>query len=247
MIENYNIYRYDKQELAVLIVQGTILCIFFGFLFYNSLIGVLLLLPFVFFYVKGKKADYIHKRKWQLNTEFKDALLSLIAALNAGYSIENAFYQAVIDLRQMYGEGSMIIPEFETIVNKLYMNQNMEDILSDLGERSDVEDIKNFAEVFCTAKRTGGDIIRIMRSTEKTISDKIEIEREIQTLISGKRLEAKIMNLMPCGIICYFRISSPGFLDPLYGSLPGVLIMTAVLAVYYGITRVTKRLTDIRV
>ncbi|WP_175562124.1 type II secretion system F family protein [Anaerocolumna xylanovorans] len=182
-----------------------------------------------------------------MNTEFKDALLSLIAALNTGYSIENAFHQALIDLRQMYGEGSLIIPEFETIVNKIYMNQNTEDILSDLGERSDVEDIKNFAEVFRTAKRTGGDSIRIMRSTEKTISEKIEVEREIQTLISGKRLEAKIMNIMPCGIICYFRISSPGFLDPLYGNFLGVFIMTAVLAVYYGIIRVTKRLTDIRV
>ena len=247
MIDDYNKYQYSKKELSALIFQGTILCIIFGFLFYNSLIGILILLPLIIIFVKGKKDDFISKRKWQLNSEFKDALSSLIAALNAGYSVENAFYQAVVDLRQMYGEYSLIVGEFSGIVKKLHMNQNTEDILSDLGERSDVEDIKNFAEVFRTGKRTGGDIIRIMRSTEKTISDKIEVEKEIQTLISGKRLEAKVMNIMPCGIICYLRITSPGFLAPLYGNIAGVFMMTAALAVYYVITRVTKKLTDIRV
>lgn len=247
MIENYNIYHYSKKELSVLIFQGILVCILFGYLFYNSILGVLLLLPFVALYVKGKKADYVMKRKWQLNKEFKDALSSLIAALNAGYSVENAFSQASNDLKQMYENESLITIEFDTIVNKLYMNQNTEDILNNLGERSDVEDIENFADVFRTAKRTGGDIIRIMRSTEKTINDKIEVESEIQTLISGKRLEAKIMNGMPCGIILFLRISSPGFLDPLYGNFSGILVMSAVLAIYYGITKTTEKLTNIRV
>lgn len=247
MIENYNIYRYSKKEMFLLVFQGIFLCTFFGFLFYNSLVGILILFPFIVIFLKSKKADFIRKRKWQLNTEFKDALSSLIAALNAGYSVENAFYQAVMDLKQLYGEDSLIIEEFAAILKKLHMNQNLEDILSNLGERSDVEDIKNFAEVFRTAKRTGGDIIRIMRSTEKTIRDKIEVEMEIQTLISGKRLEAKVMNIMPCGIICYLRLFSPGFLDPLYGNIMGVGVMTAVIIVYYGISQVTKKLTDIQV
>lgn len=247
LIDNYNIYHYNKNELSALIIQGIFLCILLGYLFYNNILGVLVLLPFTFLNVKNKKTDYVLNRKWQLTKEFKDGLSSLIAALNAGYSVENAISQAANDLKQMHEKESLIITEFDTIVSKLQMNQNTEEVFHDFGERSDVEDIKNFADVFKTAKRTGGDIIRIMRSTEKTINDKIEVESEIQTLIAGKRLEVKIMNGMPCGIILFLRVSSPGFLDPLYGNLSGVLIMSAILAIYYGITKATEKLTDIRV
>jgi tight adherence protein B len=247
LIENYDIYHYSKQEIFLLILKGTAFCIIFGVLFYNSFLGVLLLLFFLPVYIKREKMKYIKKRKWQLNIEFGDGLSGLSAALNAGYSVENAFYQAISDLKQIYGEESLIINEFRTILKKLKVNQNLEDILNDLGERSRVEDIKNFSEVFQTAKRTGGDIIRVIRSTEKTIRDKLEVEREIQTMITGKRLESRIMNIMPCGIIGYLRLSSPHFLDPLYGNIMGVIVMTAMLICYYAVTQLTNKLIDIKV
>jgi tight adherence protein B len=247
LIDNYNVYHYSKQEIFQLILKGSAFCIIFGILFYNNFLGILILLFFLPVYIKREKLNYIKKRKWKLNIEFGDGLSGLSAALNAGYSVENAFYQAVIDLKQMYGEESLIINEFSTIVKKLKVNQNLEDILNDFGERSGVEDIKNFSEVFQTAKRTGGDLIRVIRTTEKTIRDKIDVEREIQTMITGKRLESRIMNIMPCGIIGYLRLSSPHFLDPLYGNIMGVAVMTAMLICYYAVTLLTNKLIDIKV
>lgn len=247
MIENYDIYHFSKQEIILLILKGTAFCFIFGVLFYNSFLGVLLLLFFLPVYLKREKLNYIKKRKWQLNREFGEGLSGLSAALNTGYSVENAFYQAILDLKQIYGEESLIINEFSTIVKKLKVNQNLEDILNDLGERSGVEDIKNFSEVFQTAKRTGGDLIRVIRTTEKVIRDKIEVEREIQIIITGKRLESRIMNIMPCGIIAYLKLSSPHFLDPLYGNSMGVVVMTAMLICYYGVTLLTDKLIDIKV
>lgn len=247
MIEDYNKYHFSWKELLLLVLKGVFLSLFFGYLFYNSLPGMLVLLPFAALYIRGKREDFIRKRKWQVNMEFKDGMACLTAALTAGYSAENAFSQAAVDLRQIYGEGALIIGEFNSIVKKLHMNRNLEEILKDFGKRSDVEDIKIFAEVFQTAKRSGGDIIRIMKNTESSIREKIEVENDIRVMVAGKKLEAQIMNIMPCGIICYLRIFSPGFLDPLYQNTTGIFIMTTVLAVYYGIIRLTKKLTDIRV
>ncbi len=247
MIDNYDSYHYSKREIFLLILKGSAFCLIFGILFFDSFLGVLLLLFFLPVYIKREKTNYIIKRKWQLNIEFGDGLSGLSAALNAGYSVENAFYQAILDLKQIYGEKSLIINEFSTIVKKLRVNQNLEDILNDFGERSKVEDIKNFSEIFQTAKRTGGDLIRVIRTTEKTIRDKLEVEREIQTMITGKRLESRIMNIMPCGIIGYLRLSSPHFLDPLYGNIMGVAVMTAMLVCYYAVMLLTNKLIDIKV
>ena len=57
-------------------------------------------------------------------------------ALNVGYSIENAFGQAVDELTLMYGGDSDIVVKFKHIVIRLGQNENLEDILDDFAEES---------------------------------------------------------------------------------------------------------------
>ena len=56
----------------------------------------------------------------------------------------------------------------------------------------------------------------MMKRTAQNISEKMEIQREIQTMIAGKKMEANCMTAIPLFIILYLQICSPGFLDPLY-------------------------------
>ena len=58
------------------------------------------------------------------------------------------------------------------------------------------------------------------------------LEKEIDVAISGKRFEQMIMSIVPGGIIFYMQITSEGFLDVLYHSTFGVLIMSFCLAIY---------------
>ena len=64
---------------------------------------------------KKKKA-----RKWEFNQQFRQGILCLSAALNAGYSIENAFGEAIGDLSLMYDEDADIIQEF-TVTSFLHV------------------------------------------------------------------------------------------------------------------------------
>ena len=244
---DYNNYQITNKERISYFIQGLLIGTGLGVLFYSNLPGILLLAPYAFIHVYNKKRQLVEKRKWQLNLEFRDGLASLSAALNAGYSVENAFGQAVGDLKLLYSPDALIVNEFEGIVNQLDMNRPVEDALNNFAERSGLDDIKNFAEVFITAKRTGGDIIKIIRSTGNTISDKIEVRREIITLITGKKLEADIMSLIPIGIILYLRVFSPRFLNPLYHNPFGFLFMSVILILYYGIYRLTQKIMSIEV
>lgn len=203
-------------------------------LFYRSVVAALLLSPIIYYYRKRKILELLKKKKWKLNLEFRDGILALSAALEAGYSAEHAFTEACNDLKRMYQENAMIIREFKYIINQIGMNITIEKALMDFGERTDIEDIQSFSEVFRTAKRTGGDLINIIKLTANIISDKIEVKREIITLISAKRLEANIMKVIPLLILIYLSISSPGFLDPLYHNFFGLIIMTCFLLCYLG-------------
>jgi tight adherence protein B len=247
VIDDYNIYNLTKKEWIQYFSIGAIIGALIGYVFYSNLIGMLLFMLYGFIFLRNKKRELTEKRKWQLNLEFRDGLDLVSSALNAGYSVENAFAQSVKDLKLMYNSDSLIVSEFESIVNQVYMNRNLEEILMDFGDRSQVEDIINFADVFDTAKRTGGDIIKIIRSTCNTIGDKIEIKREIITLITAKRFESNIMSLIPLGIILYLRMGSPEFLSPLYHNLFGSIFMSIILALYYFAYQLGRRIMNIEV
>jgi len=247
MIDDYRLYRLNFRERTIYILQGLAAISIIGFLFYSSLLSVLPLSPLLIIYIKRKKQQLIKKRKWQLNLEFRDGILSLSSALNAGYSIEKAFDEALAELKHLYGNRGLIVKEFTYLANQIKLNITVEKALIDFGQRTDIEDIINFAQVFITAKRTGGDLMKIIKATCETISDKIEVKREILTLTSAKRLEANIMKIVPIGILVYMRLFSPGYLDILYHNVIGVIIMTILLLLYLTALIITDKIVDIEI
>ncbi|MDD3174113.1 MAG: type II secretion system F family protein [Herbinix sp.] len=247
MISDYNKYQLSWKENIKYSLQGTAVAIILGTLFYRSILGFLMLSPLVYFYRRSRVRGLINDRKWKLNLEFRDGMVALSAALQAGYSAENAFEEVCKDLRQIYLENSMVIREFSYITNQIHMNITVEKALSDFGERTGIEDILSFSEVFNTAKRTGGDLINVIKITCNIISDKIEVKKEIITLITAKRLEANIMKLTPLLILIYLSVSSPGFLDPLYHNLLGIVTMTIFMAFYLGAFLIIDKIIAIEV
>lgn len=246
-MKDYNSYHFTRKEKMQNLLQGILAVTIIGYLFYQHIIGVLFLLPLIYFYLKQKQQRLKKERKWKLNLEFRDGILALSAALEAGYSAENAFSQALQDLSRIYQKEDLILTEFNYMLNQLHMNMTVEKTLEDLANRSGIEDIRSFSEVFNTAKRTGGDLIHVIKLTAGMINDKIEVKREIITLITAKRFEANIMKGIPLFILFYLAISSPDFLAPLYHNLFGVISMTILLFFYLAAYRVIDRIVAIEV
>ncbi len=226
---------------------GIFLFFSISYLFYESILISILLIPLSILYVEKQRQQKIKERKWKLNIQFREGLTALAGALHAGYSIENSFFTAVKDLKVLYGEDELIVKEFEGITKGLQVNQNVEALLEDLAKRSQIEDIEMFAEVFAVCKRTGGDLRSIMNASVENMEDKIEIKRHIKTLTAAKQMEAKIMAVVPLGIIAYLKIFSGELLEPLYGNLSGRLIMTLLLILYLIAYELSGRIVNIEI
>lgn len=228
-------------------IIALVLCWTAAYLFYKSVWAVGLFTVGALFLVNMQMKSRAEKRKWRLTLEFRDGIQSLSNALGAGYSIENAFAEAVRDLRLLYDEDTEIVKEFQGISQQIHLNQNVEDLLMEFGNRSEVEDIISFAEVVMTAKRTGGDLIKIMKTTSNNISDKIDIQREITTLIAAKKMEGYIMCVIPFGIIVYLNMSMPDFLAPMYETWIGRIVMTIALVFYLLAVLLLQKIVNIKV
>ena len=108
-------------------------------------------------------------------------------------------------------------------------------------------DIQDFAEVFAVAKRSGGNMTEIIGRTITVISQKMDVEKEIDVLISAKRMEARIMNMVPFFIIFYISLTSPGFFTPMYHNVFGVILMTVCMGFYAFAYLLSERIVNIHV
>lgn len=241
----YDDYRYEKKEWICLLAGSVLLLALLGILFYDSLWASLILSPLLWLIFKRDREKKKDLRRKELNREFREGILAVSGALAAGYSVENAFSEALKDLQYLYGREHLIVREFQYIVSGIGMNQTVEELLYDFARRSGLEDVQIFAEVFAVCKRTGGNLKEVISDTAARIGDKIDIRREIDTFLSAKRFEQKVMNLMPAAILVYVRVTSPDFLEGLYGNPAGIAVMTVCLAVYGGAYALSQKLLRI--
>ena len=239
-------WTWDRWVLFGL-VKGCCLIIVPGWLFYRNFFivaGLLCLLPFYLRFCRKEQEKEMRRR---LNRGFTDALAAFSAALEAGYSAENALAESAKDLAMLYPEKEPIRKELCYLQRQLQNNRSLEEAFTDMAVRTGDEDIFCFAEVFEIAKRSGGDLIQVIKATERNMAERAEVKREIRTVLAAKRLEGNIMNLMPCGILAYFLLCDPLYLEPLYEGLAGRVVMTCLLAVYLGCVWWAGKITEIEV
>ncbi len=242
---DYDDYRMTIPELIVEAGKGAAILALFSYVFYRSVIAFFILLPGLLpflFYERKKKTV---RRKEQLTGQFREMMIAVIASLQAGYSIENAFLRAYEDIRLLYGKGSMIAGELLCMNRELRNNRNIEEVLQEFAIRTHISEITDFAEVFHIAKRSGGDLPAILQNTADLISQKIDVRREIATQISAKKMEQLIMDMVPFGIVLYIDATSPGFFEPLYHNVMGVALMTVLLGVYIAAYLMGQKILDI--
>lgn len=227
---DYDIYIMSKREWLFNFCLATGFLFLVAYIFYRSILLSVLVIPLAFFYPRLKTKEIIRKRKQELSLQFKEALYALSSSLMVGRSVESAFKESLKDLALLYPDSRMyIIQEFTYIVRRLEMNETIEEVLADFAQRAHLEDVDSFVDVFVISKRTGGNIVEIIRNTSAIIGDKLQIKQEIETLLAQRKLEQKILNMMPLAMILLLTWTTGDYMEPVFTTLEGRLIMTVAV------------------
>lgn len=200
--KDYNIYKMSIREKVTGFLIGFALGaagmqIMFGVFAASIILGAVIGILTVPVYKK-----HLHKKqRGQILSQFRDLLDSLSNSFSAGKNTPDSFSDALNDMKMAYGKTAPITREVDIIVTGLQSNFTIEDLLKDMALRCGLDDIKSFADTFSVCNRLGGNLKKVVSESRDIINSKIEIEMEIQTIISSNKNEMNIMAVMPFIIV----------------------------------------------
>lgn len=209
-----------------------------GFLaatFFQHILGMIVCIPITFAYIWYEPTRTKRKKKNQLEIQFKDAVLAMVSSMQAGYSLNHAFRDAMDISCTVYGDQSMIVKLLERIVWGQTLNIPMDDLLEEMAERSGLEAVRNFTDVIRVTRRYGGNLPEMMKQLVNVIEDRLTVNAEILSVTASVRYEAYIMDIIPVGIIWYMNLTAAEFLSALYDGVAGRAFMVICLLVYLGV------------
>ena len=128
--QEISLWKYEKQEL----VKGICYIVMIAWLFFDRIAFAILLIPYLFVFMKQQRIHKVHREKEKLRKEFREMMISIGNSLSAGYSIENALKTAKNDL-EMYEEHSLLAKELQLLISKLKMNEPVDNLLFDMAAK----------------------------------------------------------------------------------------------------------------
>lgn len=241
-------YEFNRKEnvlfYSALAVGGLIV----SYLMYRNILFAAVVIPFEK-KIKGfVKQILIKDRRRKYMTEFKDFLFMASTSIGAGRSMKDAVAESIPSLKNIYGERSVLAGDLALAYERMEKGgENDLTVLQDLAAASGLEDVHDFVTIYSICKTTGASLITALNKAAAVIMEKMSIDREIDELIKRKESEGLVIFVMPALIILFLNLTAPDYIAPLYETVAGRIIMTAVAASNIGIYAMIQRITNVEI
>lgn len=244
MGEDYHIYKMTISDRMTGALAGILLGAAVGYVFFNNWYVAAVLALLILVKIQEPYREYLKKKRLKkLLLEFKDLLEALTASYSAGQTTTKAFLDAQKEMADLFGEKADIVQELNLINVGLQHNFNIEDLLMNFAQRSGLDDVESFANVFEVCNRKGGNLKQIVGETRNVINDKIEIEMEIQTMVSAGKNDLNIMMVLPFIIMLAMR----GLGESMTGNgLVNIIVKIVVLGIFAAAYMLGLKMVEIK-
>ena len=141
----------------------------------------------------------IERRRKAFTEQLGDCLTTVANALRAGYSFQQAMD---VVAREMEPPMSS---EFERVATDIAMGVTLEDALQQMNHRIGSADFDLVVTAVLIQREIGGNLAQILDSISDTITERIRMKREINSLTAQGRFSAWVLIMLPFAVaaFCY--------------------------------------------
>ena len=229
-----------SEFLAISAGLSLFVFIIFALATFNPVTGLLAAFLFLaadFVFVQRR----ITKRLNNFQRQLADCLSLVANSLRAGFS----FLQTMeIISREMEPPMST---EFERVMRDTSLGKSLDEALHDMDERVGSADFSLVVTAVLIQQQVGGNLATILDTIRSTITERIRIRREVNTLTAQGKMSGIVLACIPVALALFFYISSPEYLTPLLTTDIGkVAIIGTVFLVIVGFI-IIRKIVDIKV
>ncbi len=227
---NYKEMDLSPREKMTFYIVISLSGLLIGWLFYDNILSSAIAICLLV-YTRYPFKEYLReKRNKELLMQFKDLLYSLTSSISVGRSIGQGLIESREFWKGTYSQDDYIMTELKEMEKKMTISRMTDiEVLEDFAVRSGLEDINDMVTACKTCKKTGGNMAEALSKCSNMISDKIALQEQLNTLLSQKKFEGRIVALAPMLIILIIRFTSPSYFQPMIETGAGRVITTISL------------------
>jgi tight adherence protein B len=177
----------------------------------------------------------------RLDEQLVDALMLMAGGLRAGYSFLQGAEAVVREL------DNPIRQEFGSLLQDLRVGVQMEEALTGLAKRAGTEEFDMMVTAVLVQRTSGGNLAEILETIAHTIRERMRIRREVQTLTAQERWSSYVVGALPIVAFTFLSFVNPGYLDLLFGTGMGRLLLGAAVALEVVGFFIIRRIIDIQI
>ena len=161
--------------------------------------------------------------------------------------IENDMLRAIIIMNNAFKSGKSTIQAVEIASQKLpkpislefkRMHQEMKyglsvDVVFDrFAKRMNLEEAEYLSSSLTILNRTGGNIVKVFNSIEKTLFDKKKLKEELKNSTTVSNLLVKILLFVPIVFVLAIYLLNPSYFDPFFESTTGYILLAIIFILF---------------
>lgn len=185
-------------------------------------------LPLIFGYYLP---DIIFMTKYKIHrSRVENDLLQAIIIMNNAFKSGRSITQA-IELVTKELEGP-IAEEFKKMHLEISFGLEIDVVFKRLSERIELEEVSYLTASLAILNKTGGNIIKVFTSIEKTLFNKKKLKLELLSLTGSSTIIVYMLIAIPLLFIVFISMISPSYFMPLITTPIGGIITAVIIVIY---------------
>lgn len=206
-----------------------------------SLLSVLIVLTFGFYILDIYLVYDRRKRKKSIENDMLRAIIIMNNAFKAGKSTIQAVEIASKELPEP------INMEFKKMYRDMKYGLSTEIVFDRFAKRINLEEARYLSSSLTILNKTGGNIINVFSSIEKTLFDKKKLKEELKNSTASSNAVVKILLLVPFIFVAIIYLVSPGYFEPLFSSTIGYIILFIMALMFIAYAYLLQKIIKVRV
>jgi len=247
--EKYVVYGENKTAVDYVANKLLIsLCFIFLVIFSQVLQGrvISLLELFVYFILGYFILDiylvYSKKRRIKL---IENQMLRAIIIMNNAFKSGKSTLQAVQIAAKELSEP--INYEFEKMYRDMKYGLSVDTVFERFAKRIDIEEARYVSSSLTILNKTGGNIVKVFTSIEKTLFDKKKLKEELRNLTGSSNMVVKVLLFVPIVFVAIIYFLNPEYFSPLFSSPLGYMILLLIFLMFIAYAWFLQKIMKVKV